>query len=178
MRKKSGFLIFRFHSWIKISQIFYVINRWKQKTFLFKKAAVSCVIQKVTTILKTTDLWLNFKFTPVIDSTLILHSTFGVANRNSIAICIFLLCWCFALSYSAGPSKPDLTSSNCMTMKPYHSVQISIPLLGEILFQAITLHQRDVIPTLCCYCPLWPVSSAVPLRQKHTWCTSCWTHVM
>lgn len=53
------------------------------------------------------------------------------------------------------PSESDLTSPNCMAMKPYHSVQISIPPLGEILFQAITLHQRDVIPTLCSYCPPW-----------------------
>lgn len=54
-----------------------------------------------------------------------------------------------------------------MAMKPYHSVQISIPPLGEILFQAITLHQGDVILTLCRYCPPQPVSSAVPLRQWH-----------
>lgn len=58
-------------------------------------------------------------------------------------------------------------------MKPYHSVQISIPPLGEILFQAITLHQGDVIPTQCSYCPPRPVSSAAPLRQRCTWCTSC-----
>lgn len=90
----------------------------------------------------------------------------------------FLLWLCSAPPYSGGPSKTDLTSPNYMAMKPYHSVQISILLLGEILFQAITLHQEDVIPTLCSYCPPWPVSSAVPLRQWHTWCTSCWTPVM
>lgn len=88
---------------------------------------------------------------------------------------LWLLC---APSYSAGRSKTDLTSPNCMAMKPYHSVQISIPLLGEILFQAITLHQGAVIPTLLSYCPPWPVSPALPLRQPHAWCTSCRTPVM
>lgn len=80
----------------------------------------------------------------------------------------FLLWLCFAPSYNTGPSKTDLTSPNCMAMKPYHTVQISILLLGEILFQAITLHQGDVIATLWRYCPPWPVFSAVPLRQWHT----------
>lgn len=60
-----------------------------------------------------------------------------------------------------------------------HSVQISILLLWEILFQAITLHQADVIPTLSSYCPPWPTSLAVPLRQWwHTWCSGRWCPVM
>lgn len=132
--------------------------------------------------MKSTDLWL---YCLVLETIFIHPSPWyipGLVQLMKTALLSvyypFLLWLCFAPTYNAGSGKTDLTSPNCMAMKPYHSVQISIPFLGEILFQAITLHQGDVIPTRCSYCPPWPVSSAVPLRQKHTWCTSCWTPVM
>lgn len=120
----------------------------------------------------------------VCSQTIFIHpSTWDIPGpvrlMKTALLSVYYLLWlCSAPPCSAGPSKTDLTSPNCVAMKPYHSVQISIPLLGEILFQAITLHQGDVIATLRRYCPRWPVSSAVPLRQKHTWCTSRWTPVM
>lgn len=88
--------------------------------------------------------------------------------KTLLSVCYQFLLWpCLAASCSAGPGKTVPTSPNCMAMKPYHSVQISILLTGEILFQAITLHQEGVILALCSYCPPWPMSLPVPLGQWH-----------